>query len=117
MTYVDAIEPEQMIAKAQMVAGQLKLLSNPSRLQIVCKLMDGELSVGELEAELGISQPSLSREIGRLRNAGVLTPRREAKSVFYSLTNPAMVSLIEALCVACKAMENANDKTGNKIAP
>ncbi|RZV41147.1 MAG: transcriptional regulator [Acidimicrobiales bacterium] len=87
------------------------------RLSGIFDQLDGELSVGELEAELGISQPSLSREIGRLRNAGVLTPRREAKSVFYSLTNPAMVSLIEALCVACKAMENANDKTGNKIAP
>lgn len=107
MTYVDAIEPEQMIPKAQMVAGQLKLLSNPNRLQIVCKLMDGELSVSELQSELGISQPSLSREIGRLRDSGILTPRREAKSVFYSLTNPAMISLIEALCVACKAMEDA----------
>ena len=104
---VETLKPAQMIPKAEMVSGQLKLLSNPNRLQIVCKLMDGERSVGELETALGISQPSLSREIGRLRKAGILTPRREAKSVYYTLTNPSMIALVEALCVACKAMENA----------
>lgn len=103
----NAIEPAQIIPKANMVAGQLKLLSNPNRLRIVCSLMDKEMSVSELENELTLSQPSLSRELGRLREADILTPRREAKSVYYSLTNPSMIHLIEALCVACNAMENA----------
>jgi len=101
----DAIKPAQMIPKAEMVSGQLRLLSNPNRLQIVCKLMEGERSVGDLEKSLNISQPSLSRELGRLRKADVITPRREAKSVFYTLTSPAMKHLIDALCSACKSME------------
>ena len=107
MNQINTIASADIIPKAEMVAAQLRLLSNPNRLRIVCKLMDGELSVGTLEDELAISQPSLSRELGRLRDADIIKPRREAKSVYYTLTNPSMVALIEALCVACKAMENA----------
>lgn len=107
MNTVNAIETAQIVQKANVVSGQLKLLSNPNRLRIVCSLMDKEMSVSELEQELSLSQPSLSRELGRLRDANILTPRREAKSVYYSLTNPSMIYLVEAICVACKAMENA----------
>jgi ArsR family transcriptional regulator len=107
MNTTSAIEPSQIKPKADIVSGQLRLLSNPNRLRIVCSLMDGEMSVSALEAKLSLSQPSLSRELARLRTANILTPRREAKSVFYSLTSPEMIHLIEAICLACPAMENA----------
>jgi len=89
---------KDMIAKAPEVAAQLKLLSNPNRLMIVCRLLDGEMSVGDIENELEIRQPTLSRELGHLREANIITPRRQSKVVFYTLTDDPMRRLIEAIC-------------------
>jgi len=89
---------QDMSAKAADVAARLKLLSNPNRLMIVCRLLDGEMSVGDIETELDIRQPTLSRELGHLRDADIISPRRQSKVVFYSLTNSDMRSLIEAIC-------------------
>ena len=91
---------KDMIAKVPQVATQLKLLSNPNRLMIVCRLLEGELSVGDIEEELGIRQPTLSRELGHLRDAEIISPRRQSKVVFYSLTSSPMRNLIEAICEA-----------------
>lgn len=89
---------KDMMAKAPEVAAQLKLLANPNRLIIACRLLDGEMSVGDIETELNIRQPTLSRELGHLRDADIITPRRQSKVVFYSLTNAPMRQLIEAIC-------------------
>lgn len=89
---------KDMIARAPEVAAQLKLISNPNRLMIVCRLLDGEMSVGDIETDLEIRQPTLSRELGHLRDADIITPRRQSKVVFYSLTNAPMRALIEAIC-------------------
>ncbi len=89
---------KDMIAKAPDVAARLKLLSNPNRLLIVCRLFDGEMSVGDIETELDIRQPTLSRELGHLRDAEIISPRRQSKVVFYSLTNDPMRQLIKAIC-------------------
>lgn len=91
---------KNMIAKAPEVAAQLKLLSNPNRLMIACRLLDGEMSVGDIEQVLDIRQPTLSRELGHLRDADIISPRRQSKVVFYSLTNTPMQQLIEAICEA-----------------
>lgn len=87
-----------MIAKAPEVAAQLKLLANPNRLMIVCRLLEGEMSVGDIEEELEIRQPTLSRELGHLRDAEIISPRRQSKVVFYSLTNAPMRQVIQAIC-------------------
>lgn len=89
---------KDMLTRAPDVAAQLKLLSNPNRLLIICRLLDGEMSVGDIETELEIRQPTLSRELGHLRDAGIITPRRQSKVVFYSVTNDPMRRLIEAIC-------------------
>lgn len=84
------------------IAAKLKLLSNPNRLLIVCRLLEGEMSVGDIETELNIRQPTLSRELGHLRDAKVISPRRQSKVVFYSLTDPSMRILMEAICDVSK---------------
>ena len=91
---------QEMITKAPEVAAQLKLLSNPNRLMIACRLLEGEMSVGDIETELNIRQPTLSRELGHLRDARVITPRRQSKVVFYTLTDASMRELIQAICGA-----------------
>ena len=75
----------------------LKRLAHPARLAIVCRLVEGETSVAELESELGLRQPSLSQQLAELRNAGLIAPRREAKTVYYQLADPHAAALIDTL--------------------
>lgn len=76
----------------------LKALAHPARLMICCQLKAGEMAVGEIEATLGIRQPRLSRELAKLREIGIVETRREAKVIFYTLTDTRVRALIEALC-------------------
>ena len=75
----------------------LKILGHPHRLMIVCALMKGERAVSELERELAIRQPSLSQHLGSLRDAGVIAPRRHAKSVIYRISDPRVAPIIVVL--------------------
>lgn len=91
--------PAEMEARAGEVAGLLKTMAHPVRLMLACSLAEGEYSVGELEVKLGIHQPTLSQQLGVLREAGVVETRREAKQIFYRLTETKVSELIQALYV------------------
>jgi ArsR family transcriptional regulator len=86
-----------MEGKAGEVAGLLRTLAHPARLMIVCTLAEGEFSVGQLEQELGIHQPTLSQQLTVLRDAGIVETRREAKQIFYRLTEAKAERLIQSL--------------------
>ena len=75
----------------------LKRLGHPMRLQIVCRLVEGEMSVAEMEEELGLRQPSLSQQLGELRNAGIIEARRKAKNVVYRLADTKAERLVATL--------------------
>lgn len=83
--------------KASAAAELLKLVANPNRLRILYLLTDGERSVSEIEQRLGIRQPTLSQQLGELRNAGIVTTRRAHKVVFYSLTETRTRALLDAI--------------------
>lgn len=89
--------PDEMALRAGEVGDLLRTLANPNRLMIVCTLVEGERSVAQLEAVLGIHQPTLSQQLGGLRAAGLVETRREAKHVFYRLTDAKAVRVVEAL--------------------
>ena len=75
--------------KAAEAAGLLKLLANENRLLILCQLvLAGEMSVGELADEVGLSQSALSQHLAKMREEGLLGTRREAQSVFYHIADP-----------------------------
>lgn len=82
--------------KAEEATALLKALANENRLMVLCQLVEGEKSVGELGAILGIRQANLSQQLARLRAEGLVKTRREVKSVYYSL-NSVEVSLIMQL--------------------
>ncbi|MDE2561204.1 MAG: winged helix-turn-helix transcriptional regulator [Sphingomonadales bacterium] len=63
----------------------LRVLGHAVRLELVVTLVDGEHSVGEIDSRTGIGQPGLSQQLAVLRKADLVTARREAKQVFYSL--------------------------------
>lgn len=87
-------------ARAEDVAALLKTLSHPNRLLIACALTEGEKNVGEIENETGVLQPHLSRDLARLRDAQLVTTRRESKNIYYSQADDRLSSLIDALCTA-----------------
>ncbi|MFT4149826.1 MAG: sulfite-sensing transcriptional repressor BigR [Paracoccaceae bacterium] len=86
-----------MEARATEVATLLKTLAHPARLVLACTLAEAEYSVGGLEERLGIHQPTLSQQLGVLREAGVVCTRREAKQIFYRLTDEKAARLVGAL--------------------
>ena len=88
---------EEMEQRAGEVAALLKTLSHPVRLMLVCTLVEGEYSVGGLEEQIGIGQPTLSQQLGVLRKAGIVETRREAKQIFYRLTEAKAAQLVGAL--------------------
>ena len=83
--------------KAEAASAFMKSLANPNRLMIACALLEGERSVGDLEIELGLRQPSLSQQLAELRESGVVEARREAKQVFYRISDQRAVALLATL--------------------
>lgn len=75
----------------------LRILANEDRLLLLCQLSLGEKAVGELEATLGIHQPTLSQQLAVLRSDGLVNTRREGKRIFYSIADPNVLALLEVL--------------------
>lgn len=82
---------------ARAIADFLKVFAHPGRLRLLFRLSEGECAVAEMERELGIRQPSLSQYLGELREAGLVSTRREHKTVFYRLTEPRAAELVAVL--------------------
>jgi len=62
----------------------MRVMGHGVRLRVLMALVDGELSVGEIEAVTGFQQPGLSQQLSVLRKAGLVTTRRESKQIFYA---------------------------------
>ena len=90
-------EPQELLGSAREAAAFLKVLSNEHRLMILCLLAEGERTVSELEAALGLRQPTLSQQLARLRTEDLVDPRRDGKSIYYSLANPEVRQIVTVL--------------------
>jgi len=88
---------EAMKAQAREAAEFLKSMANDRRLIVLCELVKGERTVGELETVAGLSQSALSQHLARLREAGLVATRRESQTIYYSLANPGVKRLIDVL--------------------
>lgn len=75
----------------------LKGLANESRLMIMCVLSEGELSVGELNRRIHLSQSALSQHLGILREQGLVATRRESQTIYYRLADTPALTVIEQL--------------------
>ncbi|WP_036020454.1 ArsR/SmtB family transcription factor [Paraburkholderia mimosarum] len=91
------IDLRTMQASAEKACTLLKVLANPDRLLIMCRLSQDELSVGELEEQLGIRQPTLSQQLAVLRENGLVTARREGKNIFYSVASVQALAVMDVL--------------------
>lgn len=84
-------------SKAGAASQLLKALANPDRLLVLCQLVEGERSVGELERLLGIVQPTLSQQLAVLRREGLVETRRDGKQVYYRIASAAALAILETL--------------------
>jgi DNA-binding transcriptional ArsR family regulator len=75
----------------------MKALSNPDRLLLLCQLSQGEKNVGELEALVGITQPTLSQQLSVLRDEGLVSTRREGKNIYYCINSPQAMAVMDVL--------------------
>ena len=86
-----------MEVRSRRASTLLKAMGNPHRLMILCRLAESEKGVGELERVIGLSQSALSQHLARLRRDDVVTTRRVAQTIYYSLAGPEARSIIATL--------------------
>ena len=85
---------DQLMRNARSASDFLKALSHENRLLLLCLLAEKERSVGELENLLAMSQSSVSQQLARLRYDNLVTTRRDGKTIFYSIANENVRSVI-----------------------
>lgn len=103
MRPASSLAPEPMPSFAQMQAAAtqasalLKVLSHPDRLLLLCQLSQGEYCVSELEASIGLGQPSLSQQLGVLRQEGLVETRRAGKQIYYRIASADALAVLQVL--------------------
>jgi len=88
---------QELAASSAEAEDLLKALANSHRLMILCELKDGERSVTALEAVVPLAQSALSQHLAKLREGGFVTTRREAQTIYYSLSDARVARLIDVL--------------------
>ena len=76
------------VDNAETAAEFLAAIGNGKRLAIMCHLLCGELSVGEIATRVALSQSALSQHLAKLRNMGLVETRRERQMIYYSCSSP-----------------------------
>ena len=92
-----SISIEQMEINATAAEALLKSLANSHRLMVLCYLVNGEMSVGELEMKLGLSQSSLSQHLAKLREQKIVGFRKEGTTVLYRIEDEKAMTILESL--------------------
>ncbi|MDD9195919.1 metalloregulator ArsR/SmtB family transcription factor [Aliivibrio sp. S3MY1] len=88
---------QMMEENAPQAVALLKAMANERRLFVLCLLLEGELSVGQIAEKLELSQSALSQHLGWLRKDELVSTRKESQTVFYSLNSEEVKSVIQLL--------------------
>jgi DNA-binding transcriptional ArsR family regulator len=95
----------------------LKALANDQRLLVLCSLLDGPLSVGEINERVELSQSALSQHLAVLRTARIVTTRRESQTIYYALSEGPALKVMEVLYEAFCAPKAPAPKAGRSRSP
>ena len=105
-----------MEAAADRASDLLKALSNRHRLLIICQLIDGERSVGDLAEFLGLRDSTVSQHLALLRKDGLVSARRDAQTIYYSIaSDPAREILKTLYRVYCAPSKRARHRKANTM--
>ena len=88
---------EDLQEHATEAAALLKALANEQRLQVLCCLLNGAQSVGEINEQISLSQSALSQHLSVLRSSGLVTTRRESQTIHYSLAPGPALKIMKVL--------------------
>ncbi len=91
------IDPERMASAAARAVELMRTLGHKDRLMILCHLISGERSVGELAGLLEIPQSPLSQHLARMRKESLVTTRREAQTIYYSIASNEAARMVELM--------------------
>lgn len=97
MANLTKLNVSEMKGAAHRACTLLKVLGNEKRLMILCHLANGESSVGEIGKALEFEQAPLSQHLARLRHHGLVEFRRDAQTLYYSLSNKEARRIINLL--------------------
>lgn len=89
--------PEEMAEHSDEAARVLKTLGNPNRLMVLCTLVNGECSVGQINDVVPLSQSALSQHLARFRQEGLVETRRESQTIYYRIADPKVLDLMAKL--------------------
>ena len=104
------LDMQAMRLAATKATGLLKALANRDRLLLLCQLSQGEHCVSELEDLLSIQQPTLSQQLGVLREERLVNTRREGKQIFYNIASKEALAVMQVLYQQfCAPDEKEND--------
>jgi DNA-binding transcriptional ArsR family regulator len=90
-------EIDRMKGNAKRASDFLKALAHENRLMILCILAEGEKSVSQLEEFLALRQPTVSQQLARLRADGLVSTRRDGKTIYYNLASEEARTVIGAV--------------------
>lgn len=88
---------DDLRASADKACSLMRVMANADRLMLLCQLSQGEKSVGELEELLKIYQPTLSQQLTVLREAALVSTRREGKNIIYSISSQSALAVMQVL--------------------
>lgn len=103
---VDAIE---------LVAARFRTLGEPIRIQLLQALQKGERNVTDLVAAVGSTQPNVSKHLRILQDAGLVERRQEGNSVYYSIADPTVFALCDAVCHSIGARLERHATLGEEL--
>lgn len=93
----EPVDMQAMRLAAGRATGLLKALANPDRLLLLCQLSQGEQCVSELQNLLSIVQPTLSQQLGVLREERLVNTRREGKQIYYCIASKEALAVMQVL--------------------
>jgi DNA-binding transcriptional ArsR family regulator len=119
MTAVPAARPSahelaDLEDSAQSAARLLKMLASEQRLLLLCRLVEGEASVGVLAEHAKLAQSAASQHLAKMRAEGLVATRREAQTIYYRLEDPAAIRVLDTLCDIYRSPPATQDKTGRR---
>jgi DNA-binding transcriptional ArsR family regulator len=111
------IQIERMQAAADRASELLKAMANRHRLLILCQLVEGERSVGELAEFLGIRDSGVSQHLALLRKDGLVAARRDGQTIWYSVASAEARVLLSTLYeIFCAPTQACDPKPSRKLA-
>jgi ArsR family transcriptional regulator, virulence genes transcriptional regulator len=94
---MESAEAGELEAYATEAESFLRSIANRHRLMVLCALIEGEVSAGDLSRHLGLTQSNLSRHLGTLRQEGLVATRREATTIYYRIASDRVRTILRTL--------------------